>query len=195
MADPSPTSLCAYIIHGCSLWSNAQTIILESMVLDHKIFCLVFYVFKNYEKMMLHLSNLLPQSHIAQSYISTNKQTLTPTQLEPPTCLHLLSHSLPPFRIGISLCATKFFRTHLHNPIDIIKYKANKIIWEFKRNRLQVENRLQTLVRNMWCLSPLVLDQLVCILFVYFSDFWMIKHTFLKKSANWAKLSSFAERT
>ena len=34
------------------------------------------------EKMMLHQPN--PQSHIAQSHISTNKQTLPPTQLEPP---------------------------------------------------------------------------------------------------------------
>ena len=71
-------------IHGFT-WAT----ILKSMVLDHKIFCLVFYVFKNYEKMMLHLSNLLPQSHIAQSYISTNKQTLSPTQLEPPTHTYL----------------------------------------------------------------------------------------------------------
>ena len=35
------------------------------------------------EKMMLHQPN--PQSHIAQSHISTNKQTLPPTQLEPPS--------------------------------------------------------------------------------------------------------------
>ena len=34
------------------------------------------------EKMMLYQPN--PQSHIAQSHISTNKQTLPPTQIEPP---------------------------------------------------------------------------------------------------------------
>jgi hypothetical protein len=57
-------------------------IILEIMVIDHNfVFIIIFLIFK---KWCCTFPISSPQSHIAQSHISTNKQTLPPTQLEPP---------------------------------------------------------------------------------------------------------------
>ena len=112
-------------------------IILEIMVLDHKIFFFIFsLIFFCVKKKMLHLLNLLsPISHSPQTHISTNKQlcpqlNLNHLPLGCQPCLLPLSHTLPSekttiltiqvskilfFRIGISVIkAILFFCIQAH---------------------------------------------------------------------------------
>ena len=89
------------IMPGFGTWA----IILEIMVLDHKIFFIFFLFFFVFflclKKMMLHLPNhLSPISHSPQSYIPTNKQTcpqlnLNHLPLGCQPCMLPLSHTLP----------------------------------------------------------------------------------------------------
>ena len=84
---------------------------------------------------MLHLPSLLfPISHSPQSYISTNKQTLPPTQLEPPTSELPAKHG---FLSTLAECCKKFkFLYTIRSQQDSTKAFLNP--WGF--NQLRASN-------------------------------------------------------